>query len=92
MAGYSVVVTNAYGSATSSNALLTLWPLLGWGRNDYAPGGHPRRGLSNVKTMCRRVIPQPGAAGRWDGEGLGSWHHQHRASRPTMANQWSRRD
>jgi alpha-tubulin suppressor-like RCC1 family protein len=32
---YSLVVSNAYGSTISSNALLGLWPLAAWGRNDY---------------------------------------------------------
>ena len=43
MGGYSLVVSNTYGSVASSNALLLVWPLLGWGRNDYTqadiPGG-----------------------------------------------------
>ena len=43
MGNYSLVVSNAYGSINSSNALLSVWPLLGWGRDDYGqadiPGG-----------------------------------------------------
>ena len=47
MAAYSVVVSNAGGSVVSSNALLTLWPLLGWGRDDYGQADIPG-GLTNV--------------------------------------------
>jgi uncharacterized repeat protein (TIGR01451 family) len=47
MGGYSLVASNAYGSVTSSNALLSLWPLVGWGRNDYGEANIPA-GLSNV--------------------------------------------
>ncbi|HOX57104.1 MAG TPA: immunoglobulin domain-containing protein [Candidatus Paceibacterota bacterium] len=43
MAAYSVGVSNSYGSVVSSNALLALWPLVGWGNNvltqaDIPPG------------------------------------------------------
>jgi|GEM_PF-576807 len=48
---YRLVVTNAYGSVTSSNALLTLWPLVVWGRNDYAAANVPG-GLSNVLAVA----------------------------------------
>ena len=50
MGNYSVIVTNANGGIASSNALLTVWPLLGWGRNDYGqadiPGG--LTGVTNI--------------------------------------------
>ena len=48
---YSLVASNAYGSAISSNALLSLWPLAAWGRNDYAQTTIPG-GLSNVVTVA----------------------------------------
>src|ERR1019366_4251172 len=51
MGGYSLVASNAYGSVTSSNALLSLWPLVGWGRNDYGEANIPA-GLSNVTTVA----------------------------------------
>jgi uncharacterized repeat protein (TIGR01451 family) len=44
---YSLVVSNAFGSMTSSNALLSLWPLVGWGRDDYSQADIPG-GLTNV--------------------------------------------
>jgi alpha-tubulin suppressor-like RCC1 family protein len=47
MGNYSVVVTNACGAVSSSNALLSLWPLLGWGQDFYAQADPPA-GLSNV--------------------------------------------
>ena len=47
MAAYTVVISNAYGSAVSSSALLTVWPLLGWGRDDYGQADIPA-GLTNV--------------------------------------------
>ncbi|HVM47636.1 MAG TPA: immunoglobulin domain-containing protein [Candidatus Acidoferrum sp.] len=56
---YSVVATNAYGSATSSNALVTLWPLLAWGAGTNNPGTAPNygqcivpAGLSNVTAVA----------------------------------------
>ena len=40
---YAVVVTNVYGRVTSSNALLSEWPLAAWGYDNFAqtdiPGG-----------------------------------------------------
>ena len=47
MGNYAVVVSNAQGSMTSSNALLTVWPLLGWGSDDYSQADIPG-GLTNV--------------------------------------------
>ena len=47
MGNYVLVVTNAYGSVTSSNALLALWPLVAWGRNNYDQANIPG-GLNNV--------------------------------------------
>ena len=51
MGSYSVVVSNAYGSATSSNALLSVWPLVGWGRDDYSQADIPG-GLTNVTAIA----------------------------------------
>jgi alpha-tubulin suppressor-like RCC1 family protein len=51
MGNYSVVVSNAYGSGTSSNALLGLWPLAVWGRNDYNQANIPGA-LSNVVAIA----------------------------------------
>ena len=48
---YSLVASNVYGSMISSNALLSLWPLAAWGRNDYAQTTIPG-GLSNVVTVA----------------------------------------
>jgi len=47
MQSYSVVVSNAYGSVTSSDALLGLWPLAGWGRNNQTQADIPA-GLTSV--------------------------------------------
>ncbi len=47
MRNYSVVVSNTHGSATSSNAVLALWPLVGWGQNVYTQVDIPP-GLSSV--------------------------------------------
>ena len=51
MGGYSVVVSNTYGTVTSSNAQLSVWPLLGWGRNDYTQADIPG-GLTNVTAIA----------------------------------------
>ena len=51
MGDYSLTVTNADGSVTSSNALLALWPLAGWGRDLYSPATIPG-GLSNVMAVA----------------------------------------
>ena len=48
MGHYSLVASNAYGSVTSSNALLGLWPLVAWGRNNYTQTDIPSA-LSNVR-------------------------------------------
>lgn len=48
---YSLVASNTYGATTSSNALLSLWPLAAWGRNDYAQTTIPG-GLSNVVAVA----------------------------------------
>ena len=51
MQSYSVVVTNNYGSTTSSNALLSLWPLAGWGQNTYTQADIPA-GLTSVSDLA----------------------------------------
>jgi hypothetical protein len=48
---YALVVSNIHGSVTSSNALLSLWPLVGWGRDDYSQADIPD-GLSNVTSIA----------------------------------------
>jgi alpha-tubulin suppressor-like RCC1 family protein len=47
MGNYSVMVSNVYGGVTSANALLGLWPLVVWSRNDYNQANIPGA-LSNV--------------------------------------------
>ena len=47
MASYGVVVTNTNGAAVSSNALVSLWPLVGWGNDVYGQADVPP-GLSNA--------------------------------------------
>ena len=51
MGNYSVVVSNAYGSVTSASALLGLWPLAVWGRNDYNQANIPGA-LSNIVAIA----------------------------------------
>ncbi|MCX6902135.1 MAG: immunoglobulin domain-containing protein [Verrucomicrobia bacterium] len=51
MGFYSVSVTNAYGSITSTVAVLRLVPLAAWGRNDYGETTIPN-GLSNVVALA----------------------------------------
>ena len=51
MGGYSVVVSNTYGVVTSSSASLTVWPVLGWGRDNYTQADIPA-GLSNVTAVA----------------------------------------
>src|ERR1019366_252159 len=51
MGNYSVMVSNTYGGMASSNALVTLWPLVGWGRNDYIQADVPA-GLTSVKAIA----------------------------------------
>ena len=48
---YSVVVSNANGSVTSSNALVSLWPLASWGSDTYGQTDVPA-GLSNVIALA----------------------------------------
>ena len=73
MRSYSVVVTNSYGSATSSNALLALWPLLGWGQNVYTQADIPA-GLTSVSGLAvgfqhSLVLKADGTVAAW-GAGL----------------------
>ena len=64
MAAYSVIVSSAKGTTLSSNALLTLWPLLGWGRDDYGQADIPG-GLTNVTGIAAGLFH--GLALRGDG-------------------------
>ena len=48
---YSLVVSNTYGGTTSANALLGLWPLAAWGRDDYTQTDIPA-GLSSVVAVA----------------------------------------
>jgi uncharacterized repeat protein (TIGR01451 family) len=69
MGSYSVVVSNAYGSVTSSNALLSVWPLLGWGRDDYSQADIPS-GLTGVTSIAAGfyhslVLRADGAVAAW---------------------------
>jgi GH25 family lysozyme M1 (1,4-beta-N-acetylmuramidase)/alpha-tubulin suppressor-like RCC1 family protein len=56
---FTVVVTNAYGAITSSNALVTLWPLVAWGAGTTDSGNAPEYGqaivppgLSNIAAVA----------------------------------------
>ena len=49
---YTVVVTNSYGSVTSSNAVLSVWPLVAWGRDDYGEAEIPSARLTNVTAIA----------------------------------------
>jgi alpha-tubulin suppressor-like RCC1 family protein len=51
MGSYWVVVSNTYGVVTSSSASLKVWPLLGWGRDDYSQADIPA-GFSNVTAVA----------------------------------------
>jgi len=51
MGGYSVIASNTYGSVTSSIAALSVWPLLGWGQDDYYEADIPD-GLTNVTGLA----------------------------------------
>ncbi len=48
---YSLVVSNAHGSTTSSNALVGLWPLAAWGRNNYTQADISP-GLNSVQAVA----------------------------------------
>ncbi len=48
---YSLFVENAYGNATSSNALVGLAPLAAWGRNNYTQTDIPA-GLNTVSAIA----------------------------------------
>jgi hypothetical protein len=76
MGGYSVVVTNSLGQTASGTAALALWPLLGWGWDNYGQADIPA-GLTNV-TALAGGLSQPGAVHGRDGGNLGSGDQQHR--------------
>jgi hypothetical protein len=48
---YSLVVSNSHGSTISSNALVGLWPLAAWGRNNYTQADISP-GLNSVQAVA----------------------------------------
>ena len=47
MGNFSVVVTNTNGAAVSSNALVSLWPLVAWGAGAANTGVNPNYGQTD---------------------------------------------
>ena len=62
MRSYSVVVSNSYGGTVSSNALLALWPLVGWGQNTYTQADMPA-GADQRVGLGGGLSAQPGVEG-----------------------------
>lgn len=59
---FSLLVTNAYGSMTSSNALVTVWPLLAWGAGTTNSGTIPNLGQAIVAAGLSNIVAVAGGA------------------------------
>lgn len=51
MGSYSLVVSNAYGMAVSGEALVAVWPFVGWGLNNYGQADIPPN-LTNIAALA----------------------------------------
>jgi GH25 family lysozyme M1 (1,4-beta-N-acetylmuramidase)/alpha-tubulin suppressor-like RCC1 family protein len=57
---YSVVVSNTNGTAASSNALITVWPLLAWGAGMTNANATPNYGQSVVPPNLSNIVAVAG--------------------------------
>jgi uncharacterized repeat protein (TIGR01451 family) len=71
MGAYTLVTSNAYGMSTSPPAMLAVWPVLGWGRDDYGQSDIPV-GLTNPAALAAGlyhdlVLRGDGTVSAWGG-------------------------